>query len=184
MTLTLAKWTIEEYQALVATGVLRDRHVELLDGLIVEMPPEGPEHAYLGEEAAVYLRRTLGERARVREVRPITLIATGSEPEPDISVVHPLREVYYQRHPYAEEVFLIIEFSKSSLDKDLKTKRQTYATAGITDYWVANLQDRELIIHRNSSDGNYQSVERLRDGLVSLLAFPDVTLRVKSLLQR
>jgi Uma2 family endonuclease len=30
---------------MVEVGLLCERHVELLNGEIVEMPPEGPEHA-------------------------------------------------------------------------------------------------------------------------------------------
>ncbi len=184
MTVTLAKWTVKEYHELVATGVLRDRPVELLNGQIVEMPPEGPEHAYLGEEAAAYLRRKLGDRARVREARPITLVEQGSEPEPDISVVRPLGEVYYERHPYAEDVCLIIEFSKSSLGKDLEAKRKTYAAAGLKDYWVSNLKARELVVHRKPVNGDYQSVEVLREGTISLIEFPEVEMSVSSLFKR
>ena len=184
MTVTIAKWTVAEYHELVATGVLRDRAVELLNGQIVEMPPEGPEHAYLGEEAAAYLRRKLGELARVREARSITLVAQGSEPEPDISVVRPLKEVYYERHPYPDDVFLVIEFSKSSLTKDLEVKRKTYAAAGLKDYWVSNLKARELVVHRDPVNGDYQSIEVLRAGSISLLAFPEVAIAVGSLFQR
>lgn len=192
MTVTLATWTVEEYHELVATGVLRDssgslrsnRAVELLNGQIVEMPPEGPEHAYLGEEAAAYLRRKLGDRARVSEARPITLVEQGSEPEPDISVVRQLGEVYYERHPSSEDVFLVIEFSKLSLAKDLETKRNTYAAAGLKDYWVSNLKARELVVHRDPVNGDYRSVEVLRSGTLSLLAFPDVEISVSSLFKR
>ncbi|NJN30021.1 MAG: Uma2 family endonuclease [Synechococcales cyanobacterium RM1_1_8] len=184
MTVTLATWTVEEYHELVATGVLRDRAVELLNGQIVEMPPEGPEHRYLGEEAATYLRRKLGSRARVSEARPITLPEQGSEPEPDISVVRQLGEVYYERHPSSEDVFLVIEFSKLSLAKDLETKRNTYAAAGLKDYWVSNLKARELVVHRDPVNGDYRSVEVLRSGTLSLLAFPDVEISVSSLFKR
>ncbi len=45
MTLTTAKWTLDEYHRMVEVGLLCERHVELLNGEIVEMPPEGPEHA-------------------------------------------------------------------------------------------------------------------------------------------
>lgn len=32
MTVTIAKWTIEEYHAMIATGILDNRRVELLRG--------------------------------------------------------------------------------------------------------------------------------------------------------
>lgn len=40
------RYTAERYFQLVADGVLRaDDRVELLDGVIVAMPPSGPPHA-------------------------------------------------------------------------------------------------------------------------------------------
>ena len=51
MTLTLAKWTIDDYHQMVETGLLKNRQVELLNGEIVEMSPEGPEHASLNGDS-------------------------------------------------------------------------------------------------------------------------------------
>lgn len=39
--ITLAEWTIEEYHRMIAAGILEHRRVELLQGEIVEMSPEG-----------------------------------------------------------------------------------------------------------------------------------------------
>ena len=38
------------------------------------------------------------------------------------------------------------------------TKAQLYARAGIQDYWIADLNQRRLIIRRDRSDGLYSSV--------------------------
>jgi Uma2 family endonuclease len=45
MTTIAAKWTIDEYPQLVDSGILDDRRVELLKGIIVEIAPEGTPHA-------------------------------------------------------------------------------------------------------------------------------------------
>ncbi len=37
MTVTTAKWTIEEYHRMVDAGIFSDRHVELLNGEIIQM---------------------------------------------------------------------------------------------------------------------------------------------------
>lgn len=44
MTVAIAKWTVEEYHRLIATGILDDRQVELLRGELAEMSPEGEIH--------------------------------------------------------------------------------------------------------------------------------------------
>jgi Uma2 family endonuclease len=181
MTLTTAKWSLDEYHQMINAGILSDRRVELLNGEIVEMSPEGPDHAYLGDAAGDYLESLLQGRAKVREGRPITL-SDASESEPDIAVVKPLGRVYRQRHPYPEDIFWLIEFSNSSLAKDLDAKRLIYATAGIAEYWVANLKTLELTIFRVPDQGDYQFQETLRGGMIQPLAFSDVDISVARLL--
>lgn len=39
MTVTPVKWTANDYHRTINASILDDRHTELLDGLIVEMPP-------------------------------------------------------------------------------------------------------------------------------------------------
>ncbi len=55
MTLTTAKWTLEEYHRLAEAGILDDRRVELLKENLVEMALEGEPHADSSDEAGKYL---------------------------------------------------------------------------------------------------------------------------------
>ncbi len=50
MTISLAKWKLKDYHRMVEMGLLDDRPVELLNGEIVEMSPEGEPHAYFSSE--------------------------------------------------------------------------------------------------------------------------------------
>lgn len=47
MTVAIARWTIEDYHVMLEAGLLVDRRVELLNGLIVDRSPEGPDRADL-----------------------------------------------------------------------------------------------------------------------------------------
>jgi Uma2 family endonuclease len=114
MTVTTAKWTVDEYHRMIAAGILDDRRVELLKGEIVEIPPEGEPHAYFSSEAGAYLVRLLGDRATIRQSKPITL-PNNSEPEPDIAIVQPLGREYLEHHPYPRNIFWLIEYSDSSI---------------------------------------------------------------------
>ena len=69
MTVTTAKWTLDDYHRMMEVGLLEGRHVELLNGEIIEMPPEGPEHAQLSTDGADYLRCLLGNRVLVRDAK-------------------------------------------------------------------------------------------------------------------
>ncbi|MEO0935451.1 MAG: Uma2 family endonuclease, partial [Cyanobacteria bacterium J06641_2] len=104
MTVTLAKWTIEEYHQMIEAGIFDNRRVELIRGEIVEMSPEGEPHAYFSTEAGTYLIRLLGDKAMVRPAKPI-ILPNNSEPEPDIAIVQPLGREYLEHHPYPENVF-------------------------------------------------------------------------------
>jgi Uma2 family endonuclease len=185
MTVTLAKWTIEDYHQMIQTGVLADRRVELLNGEIVEMPAEGINHAQGSTDARDIFYEKLRGRAIVRDAKPITLPEQASEPEPDLAIVEPLREVYRdQHHPYPENIHLLVEYSDTSLLKDKETKRKLYAQAGILEYWIVNLQDRhrQVIVHRDAQDGDYRSVQSFTTGSITPLAFPDVSVDVNQLL--
>lgn len=181
MTITIAKWTIDEYHRLIAAGILDSRRVELLKGEIVEMPPEGKPHAYFSSEAGEYLIRLLGERAKVRLSKPITL-PNHSEPEPDVAIVQRLGRKYLDHHPYPENIFWLIEYSNSSLDKDLQIKSKIYAEVGIAEYWIINLKTRQLIVFRVPQDDEYTVKTTLTEGTIYPLAFADVAVSVNSII--
>jgi Uma2 family endonuclease len=172
--------TIEEYHRMIAAGILDDRRVELLKGEIVEMPPEGEPHAYFSSEAGEYLMRLLGDRAMIRHSKQITL-PNDSEPEPDIAIVKRLGREYLEHHPYPENIFWLIEYSDSSLDKDLETKSKVYAEVKIPEYWVVNLKQRQLVVFRDPQDGEYAAKFTLMVGTIYPLAFPDVAVSVDSI---
>ncbi len=183
MTVTTAKWTLDDYHRMIDVGILEGRHVELLNGEIIEMPPEGEPHAYYRTEAKDYLKELLGTRVKIREAAPITIPDSASEPEPDIAIVQPLGREYLQHHPYPENIFWLIEFSNTSLAKDLDIKRKAYATAEIPEYWVMNLKARQLKVFRDPVNGDYASESTLTTGEIRPLAFPDVVVSVQRLLE-
>jgi len=182
MSLTLAKWSLADYHRLVATGLLDGRAVELLAGDLVTMPPEGPEHAQLSTDAADCLRQLLGDRALIRDSKPITLPEQASEPEPDLAIARPQRALYRQRHPHPEDLFGVIEYANTSLAKDREVKRQLYARAGIPAYWLVDLQNRQVIAYSAPQAGEYQQVQVLTSGELTLPAFPDKPMAISHLL--
>lgn len=180
MILTTAKWTIAEYHQLVETGLLDDKRVELLEGIIVDMPPEGMPHAVYCSESVEYLRAVLGSRAAVREAHPITL-PNDSEPEPDIAIVRTPNRQYLAHHPYPADIFWLIEYANTTLRQDITEKKRVYAAAGIVEYWVVNLQIPELIVFRDLVDDTYQSETKWATGTIAPLSFPDLQIDVTKL---
>jgi Uma2 family endonuclease len=181
MTVTTYKWTLDRYHQAIAAGIFDDRSVELLQGEIVLMPSEGVPHAYSNTEVRDYLIGLLGDRVKIRDAKPVTL-PNDSEPAPDIAVVKPLGKLYLDHHPYPDDIFLLIEFSQTTLSKDLGQKKSIYAEAGIKEYWVINLNETQLSVFRDLVDGKYTTELTLTEGAIAPQSFPDIQIQVANLL--
>jgi Uma2 family endonuclease len=178
------RWTVEEYHRMIDAGILTQLdHVELINGEIVCMPPQGPAHSGTTLRSDKYLRQRLGGRADVRVQMPILL--TTSEPEPDLAIVRVDERDYCDRHPQPEDIFLVIEISRTSLEFDRTTKANTYAKARILEYWVLDVVGRQVYAMSDPDPeaGKYRSVARLTDtDLVSPIGFPDLEIAIAKLL--
>ncbi len=181
--LTTVKWTVNDYHRMIDAGILADVKAELLRGEIVEMAPEGKPHAHLSSTAADTIREKLAGQVKVREAKPITL-ANDSEPEPDIAVVQVLGDTYLEHHPFAENVFWLVEYADSSLQKDLEVKNQLYAEAGIQEYWVINLKRMELVVFTEPQGDRYQRQHTLTEGQIAPVQFPQVSFAVNQFIRR
>jgi len=155
MQTSLRLWTVEEYHRMIEAGVLTpsDR-VELLEGLIVEMSPQLPPHASTTQRTARYLDRLLEGQAYVRMQLPVTL-QPQSEPEPDIAVVRIAPNEYADHHPRPDEIFLLIEVADTTLERDRLQKAPLYAKAGIPEYWILDVNARQVYVFRNSNGSAY-----------------------------
>jgi Uma2 family endonuclease len=141
------RWTRAEYDRLIADGSFRpDERLELLGGQLVVREPQGSRHAVAIELALHALQQAFGPAWRVRVHLPIAL-DIESEPEPDLSVVGGAPRGSAFAHP-ADPV-LIVEVADTSLVFDREHKSSLYARAGVADYWIVNLVDRQLEIYRD-----------------------------------
>lgn len=180
------RFSVAEYYRMAEVGILGDDdRVELIDGVIVQLPPIGSEHADVTDELADLPRRRLGERARVRHQNPVHL-DDHSEPEPDVALVRTPEQrgrSYRSGHPVPRDLFLIVEVADSTVAFDLGQKALMYARAGIQDYWVLDLPGGRLIVHREPMSDGYATVTELRRGqTVRPLAFSDVAFSVDEIL--
>ncbi len=182
MTVTTVKWTLTQYHQMIEAGILDECHAELLRGEIVQMSPEGTPHASKRISTQEYLSQLLGNRAQVRPAAPITL-PDGSEPEPDLAIVRRVEDNYLAHHPYPENIFWVIEYSNTSLEKDMGIKAEIYANVGIREYWVVNLKENKLIVFRDPIDGKYRSHQEFTQGTIRPLAFPNIEISISRLLR-
>ena len=174
------KWSIDEWHELVDSGVLDGKPVELLEGNIVEMSPEGIEHSYTNQSVSDYLSNLLQGKAHIRDAHPITL--DNSEPEPDIAVVQLPTTIYRQHHPFPQNIYLLIEVSNKTLKKDLEAKTITYARNGIPEYWVIDLKNKKLIVHTQPENEVYSQIVEYKSGIITPQAFLDIEIDLSKLL--
>jgi Uma2 family endonuclease len=165
--------TIEEYHRMDEAGIFAPgERVELLDGELIAVPPMGSPHAGSSGAINAILIRRIGARATVRPGLPI-VIHPYSEPEPDFAIVTNSLSQWRDRHPEPGDVLFIVEVSSASLHFDLGRKAEAYSRAGIAEYWVVDVDNRRLVVHREPSAEGYGLTHILFPGdQVSPLAFP------------
>ena len=104
-----------------------------------------------------------------------------SEPAPDIAVVPGAPRDDVQAHP--RTALLVIEIADSSLAYNRARKARVYARNAIADYWIVNLRDQVLEIHRAPQGDAYQRIDTLGPGQqISPLAAPACLVGVAEIL--
>lgn len=173
--------TVEEYHALIETGFLDDISAELIRGRLLAMPPHSIEHTGTASFLFRALYDALKDCAAVRKADPISLIKSKSEPEPDIFIASGVNDDYNIRKAVPSDILLIIEVSKCTIVKDSTIKLEDYASEGIPEYWIVNVNTRNVQVLRKPRGNCYESKETFSSGFIAPAAFPDIRVRVKDL---
>jgi Uma2 family endonuclease len=140
------RWTRREYERMAETGILGPgERVELLDGEVVRVTPQGGPHARAIRAAEEALRAVFHPGHDVRVQLPLAL-GSFSLPEPDLSVVPGSWRDYRLDHPGS--AVLVVEVAGTTLALD-RMKGGLYAEAGVPDYWIVDLTDRRLEVCRD-----------------------------------
>lgn len=155
--------SVRDFYRMGEAGLLdEDRRYELLDGDLIMMPPIGESHAGGHDWLNQALVQRLGGRYWLRTQNPVRL-DDFSEPLPDFAVLQ-LREGGYRKaHPKPEDTLLVIELAASSIGYDLGRKQRAYAKAGLPEYWVIDLNGRQLHVFRQPTPTGYADAQVLED---------------------
>jgi Uma2 family endonuclease len=180
-------WTRAEFERIADAGVFGpEERLELIEGEIIVKVTQNSPHTTSMNLTAEALRPILtGLYIRIQQ--PLN-IGAASQPEPDIAFVEGSIRDYAQAHPTT--AVLIVEISDSTLAYDRRTKAGLYARAGVGEYWIVNLVDRTLEVHRQPAPmserplGHYYRsvVQYTAEETVSPLAAPEHTVTVAALL--
>jgi len=169
--------TADEFQMLWRKGVFTaEDRIELLNGRLIDMSPTGPPHGHTVDDLEELLAtRIYGADAppcRIRVQGPIELGPHGT-PLPDLVLYD--RDAPRDRHPHPEDIYLVVEVADSSLDYDRGVKASRYARAGIPEYWIVDVAEASVEVHRRPTGDEYDERIRHRTGdAVSISQLPDL----------
>lgn len=143
---TRRTFTADEVLRMVEAGILReDEPVELIDGELVQMAPQGPLHRARTVVLHRILQDAFGAGHHVQAHSPVDA-GPNSLPEPDLAVVRGAPEAFEARHPAGGDVPLVVELSVTSQAED-RAKAHTYAAGGFPVYWNLDLAARRLTVY-------------------------------------
>lgn len=154
-----------EYGRLVDSGALDDSRVELLDGMLVDVTPQGERHARVIQR----LMRLCAGRMDLLRVQMPLAVAEGWTPEPDLALAMPDPDP--TRHP--PTALLVVEVAATSQAQD-RSKAQAYASAGVARYWLVDLSAEIVLDHSDPGPARYRLVRELAGDASLGAGVPDV----------
>jgi Uma2 family endonuclease len=176
------RFTAGDVFRMLATGILDgDEPLELLEGELVVMSPQSPEHATIVERIARALEEALGPRGHARRHSSLDA-GTQNLPEPDVALVEGTTEDYLHRHPTGGDCLVVVEVASSSRAVD-RRKAAIYARAGVPVYWLVDLVKRRLEVRSDPRPpGEYADSRLLEPGDRAAIPGADRTVSVVDLL--
>lgn len=173
--ITRHRITVDEYYRMAEEGILQpEARVELIEGEIIDMPPMGTEHGGAVGQLTRLLFDAVGKQAHLLVQLPVRL-SDMSEPVPDFALVKFRDDYYRKKHPGPDDTFLVIEVSHSSLRYDTQAKAPLYARHGVPEYWVVDLEGRQVRFFRSPRSDQYAEVTSTdTPTVVTPVALPDV----------
>lgn len=180
------RWTFEEYLQLGAAGLFPDHRTELIDGEIFDVASQNNPHVSSISKTNRVLVGAFDETFWLT-IQSTIRLGTGDGPDPDFAVRPGPASADNAVHP---QPLLIIEVSDTTLLFDQVVKSSLYAANGVADYWIVNVNDGQVEVHRRPvADPSRRFGWRYGEltvhrppALISPLARPEVQIDVAKML--
>ena len=176
-------FNVADYHRMTEAGLFDETpRVELIQGQIIDMAAIGSPHFGMVNRLTRLLVPLVGARGLISVQNPVRL-DPGSEPQPDVAILKPRADDYETGAPGPSDVLLLIEVADTSLDFDRAVKAPLYAQSGIAEYWIMNLPERIIEVHREPAGARYAQVRRAKSGdTLDILMLPGANLPATDLL--
>lgn len=164
----LGRLSVAQYEAMVESGVLtKHDRLELIEGHLVQKMTKGMRRCVAADCFQQALQAVLPSGWFVRVEKPVRFPGRMSLPEPDLSVVRGKPRDYLNDQPGPADVALVVEVSDSSLAAD-RALAATYLGGGVPEYWLLNLAEEVLEVHRPGQPvrvlGTKDAIDLVLDG--------------------
>jgi Uma2 family endonuclease len=178
------KLTVTDYYRMGEVGIFHeDDRVELIEGDLIDMAPIGSKHASTVSCFERLLIKAVEDKAIVYGQNPLKL-SNLSVPQPDIMVLKPSPDDYFNDLPQPDDVLLLIEVADSSINFDRKTKLPLYASAFIPEIWLIDLNAKTLERYTQPNGESYTQCEILnQQDKITLTFLPDLTIELGQVLR-
>lgn len=150
--LPIHRLDVDTYNRIVSSGALEGEHVELLDGLVVEMSPQGAAHT----DAIMLLMRHFSKAEAWLMVQMPLEVVPDSEPEPDLALVAERPT----RGKHVRAALLAVEVAVTSQMIDRNVKAAKYAAAKIPVFWLVDVPTKAVEVYTDPGKSGYRQCKR------------------------
>ena len=178
------KFTVDDLLRMAEIGIFHssDARVELIDGVLFEMAPDGRPHGNGVSRTATAFVRLVPDTVQVYLGSTVRLTdLTG--PQPDVALLRPEASFESENVPRADDILLVVEVSDSSLRTDRREKARRYAQSGIPELWILAVGNNEVEVSRQPTAQGYADVQVYRRGdTLTIQNLPGIEIAVDDLL--
>jgi Uma2 family endonuclease len=150
------RFCADDYLRMIDANSFGDCHVELMDGALIEMSPSNTQHGRLLLSLGRLLGNVYDKTDYVLYADIITLFDESNVRAPDIAVVD--KDIGDRNQLLPADILLAVEIAGATLNVDIGRKRIDYATAGIRNYWVVDIEGRRTHCYTDPQGVDYAAI--------------------------
>jgi Uma2 family endonuclease len=179
--------TFEEY---LAYDPGTDIRYELVDGELVEMPPESPENIGIARRLLLELIKHVpaelvvwgteievsGKRAKVR--LPDLMVLS---PESLVALAGATRSTITRDMPPPALAIEVVSPGSTNRTRDYRYKHTEYAARGITEYWIVDPEEHQITVCK-WVDGQYEDTVVKGENLIKSEVIPQFEITANQVL--